>query len=119
MSRIGSKNKSVNLKLSRAKFLEMFGLLGMESTSYICDRMFDWIDKTRNQWISLVDYMDYMDVLIHGAEKEKFKQSFEILDIRGRSKVTYADFVKVAINVTRMWSAAYGKPGKIIDSYSL
>jgi Ca2+-binding EF-hand superfamily protein len=63
--------------------------------------------------------MDYMDVLIHGAEKEKFKQSFEILDIRGRSKVTYADFVKVAINVTRMWSAAYGKPGKIIDSYSL
>jgi Ca2+-binding EF-hand superfamily protein len=55
--------------------------------------------------------MDYMDVLLHGTEKEKLKQSFQILDIRGRSKVTYSDFVKVAVNVTRMWSAAYGKPG--------
>ena len=59
----------------------------------------------------MVEYMEYMDVLLHGTEKEKLKQSFLLLDIRGRSKVTYADFVKVAINVTRMWSAAYGKPG--------
>jgi len=50
---VDSKNKSVNLKLSRAKFLEMFGLLGMESTSYICERMFDCIDSSKNQWISL------------------------------------------------------------------
>lgn len=90
----------------------MFGLLGMESTSYICDRMFDCIDSSKNHWISLVDYMGYMDVLIHGTEKEKLKQSFQLLDIRGRNKVTYNDFIEVAMNVTRMWSAAYGKPGK-------
>lgn len=63
----------------------------------------------------IVDYMDYMDVLMHGTEKEKYKQSFSLLDIRGRNKVTYADFINVAINVTRMWSAAYGKPGESLS----
>ena len=57
--------------------------------------------------------MTYMDVLLHGKETEKLKQSFSLLDIRGRNKVTYPDFLEVAVNVTRMWSAAYGKPGKI------
>lgn len=56
-----------------------------------------------------------MDVLIHGNEKEKLKQSFALLDIRARSKVTYPDFLEVAVNVTRMWSAAYGKPGKQLN----
>lgn len=99
------------MKLYRSKFLDMFGLLGMESTSYICERMFDCIDKTKKKWICLEDFMIYMDVLIHGTEREKLKQSFDLLDIRGRNNVTYADFTEVAVNVTRMWSAAYGRPG--------
>ena len=102
------------MSLSRAKFLEMFGILGMESMSYICDRMFDCIDSLKNKYISMVDYLDYMDILIHGTEKEKLKQSFSLLDIRQRRKVTYKDFVEVAVNVTRMWSAAYGKSGETL-----
>ena len=90
----------------------MFGLLGMESTSYICERMFACIDSSKTGSIGLIDYMSYMDVLMHGEEKEKLRQSFQLLDIKGRKKVKYKDFRDVAMNVTRMWSAAYGKPGK-------
>lgn len=60
----------------------------------------------------MVDYMDYMDVLLHGKEDEKLHQSFGLLDIHNRGKVRYKDFIEVAANVTRMWSAAYGKSGK-------
>lgn len=86
----------------------------MESMSYICERMFDCIDKLKNKWISMIEYLDYMDIQIHGTEKEKLKQSFSLLDIRQRRKVTYKDFIDVAVNVTRMWSAAYGKPGTLL-----
>lgn len=89
----------------------MFGLMGMESTSYITERMFDCIDTGRKNYIQLEDYMDYMDVLLHGTEKEKLKQSFNLLDIKRQNKVKYSHFLEVAVNVTRMWSAAYGKPG--------
>ena len=59
----------------------------------------------------MVDYMDYMDVLLHGTEDEKLHQSFALLDIKNRNKVNYKSFLEVAQNVSRMWAAAYGKSG--------
>ena len=66
----------------------------------------------------MVDYMDYMDVLLHGTEDEKLHQSFALLDIKNRNKVNYKSFLEVAQNVSRMWAAAYGKSGNFCFSES-
>jgi Ca2+-binding EF-hand superfamily protein len=41
-----------------------------------------------------------MDVLLHGTLQEKYKQSFQLLDIQGHGRIQIGDLKKVALNLT-------------------
>lgn len=56
------------------------GIIGIESLSFLCDRMFNVMDKDNDGYITLDQYLNYIDVLLYGSEEEKLRQSFELLD---------------------------------------
>ena len=56
------------------------GIIGIESLSFLCDRMFIVMDKDNDGYITLDQYLNYIDVLLYGSEEEKLRQSFELLD---------------------------------------
>lgn len=68
------------------------------------------MDKDKDGEVDAMDYLSYMDVLLHGTDQEKYSQSFSLLDIEGNGQIRYKDLKKVAIQVTQMWSYALGKP---------
>jgi Ca2+-binding EF-hand superfamily protein len=57
-------------------------MMGIESLSFLCDRMFDVMDHNRDGTINLKEYLNYFDIMLHGTEAEKMKQSFDLLDIK-------------------------------------
>lgn len=42
--------------------------------------MFAVMDEKNQGKIELVEYLGYFDVMLHGTEDEKMKQSFDLLD---------------------------------------
>lgn len=50
----------------------------------MCDRMFNSMDKDKDGYIYLHEYLNYLDVLMYGSEEEKLRQSFELLDEEGK-----------------------------------
>jgi Ca2+-binding EF-hand superfamily protein len=46
----------------------------------MADRMFQVMDRDRKGYITLGDYLCYLDVLMYGTEDEKLTQSFQLLD---------------------------------------
>ena len=61
----------------------------------MADRMFQVIDKDKKGYITLGDYLCYLDVLMYGTEDEKLGQSFRLLDSKCSGKITFEDFKKV------------------------
>jgi len=74
----------------------------------MCDRMFHIMDKDKDGYITLGEYLNYIDVLLYGSEDEKLKQSFELLDEEAKGQVYYNDFRKIVSSFAQMWSAALG-----------
>ena len=54
--------------------------------------------------------MSYLDVVLHGSDEEKYEQCFLLLDLSSNGMVEYKDMKRIAIGITKMWSAALGKP---------
>lgn len=73
-------------------FRENMGLLGMRSTRIITDRIFAVMNRSKNGVVSLEEYLDYMDILMHGNQEEKASQSFKLLANCKKDTVSYADF---------------------------
>jgi len=44
---------AVNQKLSHKTFRESMGIIGIESLSFLCDRMFKVMDKKNEEFVSL------------------------------------------------------------------
>lgn len=82
--------------------------MGMESLSFLCDRMFSIMDKNKKGFIKLNHYLNYFDVMLHGTEDEKMHQSFELLDVKGEGKITLEEFRNIVISFAQMWSNALG-----------
>ena len=57
--------------MSHKNYRDSLGIIGMESLSFLCDRMFDSMDKEKRGFIMLEDYLQYIDVMMHGTEDEK------------------------------------------------
>jgi len=53
-----------------------------------------------------------MDVLLYGTPKEKLRQSFELLDEKGKGEINHEAFKKIVASFAQMWSAALGTPSK-------
>jgi hypothetical protein len=43
----------------------------MQSLSFLADRMFHVMDKDNNGFISLDEYLSYIDIMMYGDEDEK------------------------------------------------
>jgi Ca2+-binding EF-hand superfamily protein len=62
--------------MSLKQYRDSLGLIGMQSLSFLADRMFQVMDTDKNGWISLEEYLTYIDTMMYGEEKEKLFQSF-------------------------------------------
>lgn len=71
------------------------------------------MDKDNDGFITLDQYLNYIDTLLYGTEEEKLKQSFELLDEQGQGKITYVEFKNIVSSFAQMWSAALGQPTPI------
>jgi Ca2+-binding EF-hand superfamily protein len=81
--------------MSHKQFRDSLGLIGMQSLSFMADRMFQVMDHNKKGYITLGDYLCYLDVLMYGSEDEKLSQSFKLLDQRNESKISFEDFKKI------------------------
>ena len=98
--------------MSRSSFKESLGIFGIDSLSFLSDRMFTVMDQDKGNTITLYEYLDYFEVMLHGTKEEKMRQSFDLIDIRGYGKITQKDFSEVVMSFAQMWSAALGQPSK-------
>jgi hypothetical protein len=57
--------------MTHKQFRDSLGLIGMQSLSFMADRMFQVMDRYRKGYITLGDYLCYLDVLMFGSEDEK------------------------------------------------
>ena len=73
-NRIGSK-----AGFSREEFRRNMGLLGLDSTCLIADRIFTVMNKSNNGTVKLDEYLEYMDILLYGIPDEKSEQSFKLI----------------------------------------
>lgn len=80
--------------------MEIFGILGMSATSFLLNRMFEVMDQDHDGMVEPIEYLMYMDILLHGTEEEKYKQSFKLLDVKGEGKIYFVDLKKVTMNLT-------------------
>jgi Ca2+-binding EF-hand superfamily protein len=76
----------------------------------MADRMYTVMDRNRNGYLQLHDYLSYIDVMMYGDEEERLIQSFELMDIRGQGEITFAEFRNIINSFAQMWSAALGQP---------
>ena len=72
---------AINQELSHAAFKDSLGIFGIDSLSFMCDRMFQVMDVNKDGKIKLEEYLSYFDIMLHGTEEEKTKQSFDLLDV--------------------------------------
>ncbi len=47
------------------------GLLGLESNSFLSDRIFSVVDADKDEFISFAEFATIMDTLINGDDDEK------------------------------------------------
>lgn len=110
--------QSVNQQMSHKQFRDSLGLIGMQSLSFLADRMFTVMDKDKKGYITLGDYLCYLDVLMYGSEDEKLSQSFQLLDQTDQGRITFEDFKRIVQQFAQMWSAALGTPSKFLNNCS-
>ena len=54
-------------------FKESVGIFGIDSLSFLSDRMFVIMDQNEDGRIFLEEYLGYFDILLHGTKDEKMK----------------------------------------------
>lgn len=114
-----AKGKAFTLKL----FRKNMGLLGLKSTRAISDRIFMVMDKDNTGKVTFEQFLEYMDVLMHGTREEKSYQSFRLIAQRNSEVITMADFSAYLLSVLEMRNNLTGgnkedmKPEKIKEQF--
>jgi 1-phosphatidylinositol-4-phosphate 5-kinase len=54
------------------------GILGVQATSAIADRIFNAMDKSGTDSVTFEEYLDYMYVLTQGTDDQKSEQTFRL-----------------------------------------
>lgn len=93
---------------TKEQFRENMGLLGLDSTCLISDRIFSVMCKSNRNHVELGDYLEYMDILLYGSPEEKSEQSFKLITNSESDGITYDDFVEWLINVWKMYNSLTG-----------
>lgn len=84
--------------MSRFSFKESLGIFGIDSLSFLSERMFTVMDQDKGGSITLFEYLDYFEIMLHGTKEEKMRQSFDLIDIRGYGKISSKDFGEVVMS---------------------
>lgn len=86
--------------MTKKQFKSMMGILG---ETYFATRMFDVMDEDSTGKITLGQYLDFNDIMMHGTEEEKKKQNYRMLDIKGEGIITYESFEEFIFNILDMY----------------
>lgn len=80
--------------INKITFQENMGILGLQSVFGFSDRLFNSFDIDNDGYvnqllhqISFQDFLEYMEVLKCGSEKNKAKISFRLIDIKNKDRV--------------------------------
>jgi Ca2+-binding EF-hand superfamily protein len=79
----------------------MMGVLG---NTFMTERMFQAMDKDKDNFIDLEEYLTYNDIISNGNIKEKREQNFAMLNDNKDSVVTYDEFEQFVFNILDMYS---------------
>ena len=90
------------------QFRDNMGLLGLESTSILADRIFAVMNKTGNGKVSFDEYLLYMDVLTMGNEDEKAELSFKLITKGGLEPITYPQFADMIVSIWKLYNTITG-----------
>lgn len=93
---------------SQDQFRENMGLLGLDSTCLIADRIFRVMNKSRSGTVILKEYLEYMDILRYGTPYEKSEQSFKLITNLESDGITFEDFVDWIVNIWKMYNTLTG-----------
>lgn len=59
--------------LTHDGFKESVGIFGIDSLSFLSDRMFVIMDQNEDGRIFLEEYLGYFEIMLHGTKDEKMK----------------------------------------------
>ena len=97
-------NSSFNLQ----GFCDKMGPLGLEATRLISDRIFAVMNKSKSGRVSIEEYLEYMDIIVHGTGFEKMVQSFRLITQDMSKTVSYSQFESWIIKVWKMLNILTG-----------
>jgi len=95
-------------KLDKETFRENMGLLGLDSGSFLADRIFAVLDADKDGHIKLDEYLKYFDILIHGSQDEKYDLTFRMIDISGNGFFTFDEFKDMIMSMLYTWNSLTG-----------
>jgi Ca2+-binding EF-hand superfamily protein len=95
------------------------GLLGLESGSFLSDRIFDVMDMDRDGDLSMDDFLKYFDVLIYGSDAEKAEITFKMIDIDGNGTFDRHEFSKLIYTILQCWNNITGSQQNITNNPKL
>ena len=72
-----------NGDMTHKQYRESLGLLGVDSLSFMADRIFRVMDKNGSNTIDLIEYLKYIDIMMYGDDEERMSQSFQLMDTEG------------------------------------
>jgi Ca2+-binding EF-hand superfamily protein len=84
---------AVDDKVNREKFPDLLGLLGTDIAYSFAQRIFDTFSSD-GKYLTLFEYLKYIDLYHHGNEKERCIITFRFIDSSNTNKVNFADFEK-------------------------
>jgi 1-phosphatidylinositol-4-phosphate 5-kinase len=90
------------------KFREHMGLLGLEETAAIADRIFILMDKSNRGAVNFEEYLEYMNILMHGTSDERAEQSFRMITLGKSERISYKIFKDWLICVWKTYNSLTG-----------
>ena len=82
-----SKGKGMTEK----RFRKGMDLLGLKSISVLADRIFKCMDKTNKSKVDFEEFLDYMNIAMHGTLEEKYMQSYRLISLQ-EDHISYQEF---------------------------
>ncbi|KAL4437588.1 hypothetical protein ABPG74_017826 [Tetrahymena malaccensis] len=95
--------------MDRKIFRNSLGILGMDNACFLADRIFDLIDSDKNEWISFMDFLKYLDVIMNRDDIKKAQMSFQFIDRENKGKILYEDIQYLIQKVALFWKELTGQ----------
>ncbi|EAR82895.1 phosphatidylinositol 4-phosphate 5-kinase (macronuclear) [Tetrahymena thermophila SB210] len=95
--------------MNRKIFRSSLGILGMDNACFLADRIFDLIDSDKNEWISFMDFLKYLDVIMNRDDIKKAQMSFQFIDRENKGRILYEDIQYLIQKVALFWKELTGQ----------